>query len=102
MQEQSTHANACEVRDAEATAAEGPPSPAAAGLKERTASRRLPPEPDPYLPRGRHLHDLDQFGEMFTMTRRYRDSGGVPLSVTLKMKCAVFGLSTSGALIVWT
>src|SRR5215216_3175277 len=37
------------------------------------------------------------FGRMVTITLLYRVSRGVPLSVTFKMKCVVWGLSTSGA-----
>ncbi len=38
------------------------------------------------------------FGIMFTITRLYRDNGGLPLSVTFKMKCAVSFFSTTGAI----
>ena len=36
-------------------------------------------------------------GRIVTTTRRYRESAGVPLSVTLRMKCASLGLVTTGA-----
>ena len=36
-------------------------------------------------------------GMMVTITRRYELIAGVPLSVTLTTKCAVWGLVTSGA-----
>ena len=37
------------------------------------------------------------YGSMVKITRLYLVSGGVPLSVTLKIKSVVSGVSTSGA-----
>lgn len=40
---------------------------------------------------------INYYGIIVTITLLYLDKAGVPLSVIFKMKCAVSGLSTSGA-----